>query len=198
MSNIALPLEMLDGIMDQLDHTQTHGIWAWDIEAREMVLVILAVLAMLGDNPMQSELGCPIEQFMSPVWRIKGLNPHQDTPVEVLHVILLGFMKYFWHDAISRLTDTQKAELQVRLALFNVSGLGIPPLAGQTLVQYAGSLTGHDFCAISQAALFVLYDLVPCECFEAFLALSSLVPLVWQPSIVNIEEHLVHVTLSFL
>ncbi|KIK11230.1 hypothetical protein PISMIDRAFT_19713 [Pisolithus microcarpus 441] len=353
-SNIAPPLEMLDGIVDQLDHTQTHGIWAWDIEAREMVLVILAVLAMLGDNPMQSELAChvglqgkffcrncwvqgvgadsrqppestgravltnldddtrsietgshatdsdgslhqgvarplkgkgrrsetmqdlvdrarrflgantprthqdtidrlrsmfheiasgkgktrytkmktdsgikdtymdvfiehilkhvkgiragtdryteavreitqgrPIEQFMSPVWRIKGLDPHQDTPVEVLHVILLGFVKYFWRDAISRLNDAQKAELQVRLVSFNISGLDIPPLAGKTLVQYAGSLTGHDFRAISQAAPFVLYDLVPRECFEAFLALSSLVPLVWQPCIVNIDEHLV-------
>lgn len=353
-SNIAPPLEMLDGIVDQLDHAQTHGIWAWDIEAREMVLVIPAVLAMLGDNPMQSELAChvglqgkffcrncwvqgvgadsrqppestgravltnldddtrsietgshatdsdgslhqgvarpskgkgrrsetmqdlvdrarrflgantprtrqdtidrlrsmfheiasgkgktrytkmktdsgikdtymdvfiehilkhvkgiragtdryteavreitqgrPIEQFMSPVWRIKGLDPHQDTPVEVLHVILLGFVKYFWRDAISRLNDAQKAELQVRLASFNISGLDIPPLAGKTLVQYAGSLTGRDFRAISQAAPFVLYDLVPRECFEAFLALSSLVPLVWQPCIVNIDEHLV-------
>ncbi|KAI6116436.1 hypothetical protein F5141DRAFT_1187659 [Pisolithus sp. B1] len=340
-------------------HAQMHGIWAWDIEAREMVLVILAVLVMLGDNPMQSELAChvglqgkffcrncwvqgvgtdsrqppqstgkavltnldddtrsietgshatdsdgslhqgvahpskgkgrwsetmqdlvdqvrrflganaphthrdtigrlhsmfhevasgkgktwytkmktdsgikdtymdvfverilkhvkgicagtdrytdtvseitqghPIEQFMSLVWRIKGLDPHQDTPVKVLHVILLGFVKYFWHDAISRLTDAQKAELQVWLALFNISGLDIPPLAGQTLVQYAGSLTGCDFHAISQAAPFVLYDLVPCECFEAFLALSSLVPLIWQPSIVNIEEHLIHVVLQ--
>ncbi|KAI5980489.1 hypothetical protein EDC04DRAFT_2917930 [Pisolithus marmoratus] len=79
--------------------------------------------------------------FMSPVWRIKGLDPHQETPVEILHVILLGFLKYFWHDAISRLNDAQKVELQVQLASFDITGLGIPPLAGQTLVQYAGSLT---------------------------------------------------------
>ncbi|KAI5983992.1 hypothetical protein F5J12DRAFT_899413 [Pisolithus orientalis] len=49
--------------------------------------------------------GRSVEEFMSPVWRIKGLDPHQDTPVEVLHVILLGFMKYFWDDAISRMND---------------------------------------------------------------------------------------------
>ncbi|KAI6148028.1 hypothetical protein BKA82DRAFT_151609, partial [Pisolithus tinctorius] len=350
-SNIAPPLEMLDGIVDQLERAQTHGVWAWDVEAREMVLIIPAILAMLGDNPMQSELAChvglqgkffcrncwvkgvdsgpatqaladgtvtnpvddthsvetrshmsesdvsvcedrlskgkgrhsetmqdlvdrarqflgtnaprtradtmnrlrsmfhdvasgmsktryakmkaetgikdthmdvfverivkcvkgiragtdkyteavdailqgrPLEEFMSPVWRIKGLDPHQDTPVEILHVILLGFVKYFWRDAISRLNDVQKAELQVRLASFDVSGLGIPRLAGQTLVQYAGSLTGRDFRAISQATPFVLYDLVLCECYEAFLALCSLVPLVWQPRIDNAEEHLVH------
>ncbi|KAI5996462.1 hypothetical protein F5J12DRAFT_896201 [Pisolithus orientalis] len=57
--------------------------------------------------------GHSVEEFMSPVWRIKGLDPHQDTPVEVLHLILLRFMKYFWHDAISRMNDDQKAELQV-------------------------------------------------------------------------------------
>ncbi|KIM68453.1 hypothetical protein SCLCIDRAFT_20369 [Scleroderma citrinum Foug A] len=333
-SNIAPPLEMLDGIVDQLEHAQTHGIWAWDIEAREMVLLIPAVLAMLGDNPMQSELacrvslqgkffcrncwvkrsesspsqdpethmgvvtandetcsvdsrsnmtesdegsaqevitpqtkkglrsetmqelvdhaccflawnpphtreetvaklrtmfedvangkgktcytkskmdngikgtymdvfvmqilkhvkgictgtdgyseavdtitqGCPVEMFMSPVWRIKGLDSHQDMPVEVLHVILLSF-----------------AELQTWLASFDVTPLGIPPLVAQTLVQYAGSLTGQDFHAISQAAPFVLYDLVPTQCYETFVALSALVPLVWQPSINDLEGHL--------
>ncbi|KAI6038098.1 hypothetical protein EDC04DRAFT_2868503 [Pisolithus marmoratus] len=110
---------------------------------------------------------------MSPVWRIKGLNPHQDTLVEILHVILLGFLKYFWCNAISRLNDAQKVELQVWLASFDITGLSIPPLAGQTLV-----------------APFILYDLVPQECYEAFLALSALIPLIWQLCIDNIDEHL--------
>ncbi|KAI6044629.1 hypothetical protein EDC04DRAFT_2865842 [Pisolithus marmoratus] len=352
-SNIAPPLEMLDGIVHQLELAQMQGIWAWDVTAREMVLIFPAVLAMLGDNPMQSELAChiglqgkffcrncwvkgadlhpahghadgvvmdlnrddtcsvetqsrlseskegsaqanvtyrlkgkgrrsetmqglvdrahrflganaprtrqdttdklrgmfhevacgmgkvryakmktdtgikdtymdvfverilklvkglhagtdkhteavnsvtqgrPVEEFMSPVWRIKGLDPHQDTPVEILH--------YFWRDAMSRLNEVQKAELQVRLASFDVTGLGIPLLAGHTLIQYAGSLTGRDFHAISQAAPFVLYDLVPHPCYEAFLALSALgfavptalIPLVWKLCIENVEEHLV-------
>ncbi|KAH7881681.1 hypothetical protein F5I97DRAFT_1833534 [Phlebopus sp. FC_14] len=33
---------------------QENGIWAWDVEAKEMVLVIPVILAMLDDNPMQS------------------------------------------------------------------------------------------------------------------------------------------------
>jgi hypothetical protein len=88
---------------------------------------------------------------------------HQDTPVEILHVILLGFVKYLWRDLVQNQLnnkDDKKALLVTRLSSFNVSGLGISPLAGQTLVQYSGSLTGRDFRALAQAAPFIIYDLV--------------------------------------
>ncbi|KAK7027831.1 hypothetical protein R3P38DRAFT_3315357 [Favolaschia claudopus] len=315
-SNLAQPLEMLDGIVEQLEQAQGDGIWVWDTEHNEPVLVIPEVLALLGDNPMQSEFACHIglrgklfcracwvkghdamdqddnddvpaasrhqrapsdadgahsdgasvadsdgpsepesdtparaakhlhtsipqtlsykqvgklrrkpettdklrsffteastkldtktkikslrtetglkdtfqlvfieklfasyhkkrgaqtkqaaldaavaalpKETMSPVWRIRGLDPHQDTPVEILHVILLGFVK--------------------------------------TLVQYSGSLTGRDFRAIAQVAPFVLYDLVSSECLETWQALSKLVPLIWQPEIKNIENYVTLVT----
>lgn len=111
--------------------------------------------------------------------------------IEILHVILLGFVKYLWHDVISWLSTEQKSLLVTCLNSIDVSGLGFSPLAGQTLVQFAGSLTGHDFCAISQVAPFVLYDLVPSEGFETWLALSALVPLIWQPMIIQLPQHLV-------
>ncbi len=119
------------------------------------------------------------------------LDPHQDTPVEILHVVLLGFIKYFWRDAVARVSDEQKILLKTRLSSVDVSGLGFPPLSGDTLVTYAGSLTGRDFRAISQVAPFVLYDLVPKRCYEAWVALSALVPLIWQPEIDDLEAHLV-------
>ncbi|KAJ3765415.1 hypothetical protein FB446DRAFT_795072 [Lentinula raphanica] len=318
-SNLAPPLEMLDGVVEQLERGQAEGYWAWDVELQEMVLVFPSVLAMLGDNPMQrkdaendnsdlhtfddnasvqsdaSEISQPgkrkrrvetmaelvarakrfleestlrtrsetiaqldsiftktstiygkteakklitasgtkdtyLEHFrdkvltfitklprgllrtekqaevdhhikevipeniFSPVWRIKGkisnFDPHRDTPVEILHVVLLGFVKYYWRDAISRLSDEQKKVLTHCLSSMDVSGLGFSPLKGETLVQFAGSLTGSNFRAIAQVAPFVLYDLVPKPCFEAWLALSALVPLVWQPVIIDIEEYL--------
>ncbi|KAJ3903783.1 hypothetical protein F5879DRAFT_803009 [Lentinula edodes] len=132
----------------------------------------------------------------SPVWRIKGLDPHRDTPVEILHVILLGFVKYYWRDAIARLSDPQKEILTNRLASVDVSSMGLAPLAGETLVKYARSLTGRDFRAIAQVAPFVLYDLVPKECFEAWLSLSALIPLVWQPVINHLDEYLATLELA--
>jgi len=57
------------------------------------------------------------------------------------------------------------------------------------LVNYAGSLTGHDFRVIAQVAPFVIFDMVPDDVFEAWLALSKLVPLLWQPFINDIDEY---------
>ncbi|KAK6985105.1 hypothetical protein R3P38DRAFT_2805837 [Favolaschia claudopus] len=357
-SNLAQPLEMLDGIVEQLEEAQGNGIWVWDIEHNEPVLVIPEVLALLGDNPMQREFACHIglrgklfcracwvkghdamegddadnvppptqrhraasdagsvhsdgasvagsdiqsdqdsgsekpervgtskrragkrfketmgemvdrvKSFMktgrlrrkpetteklrsffteastkldtktkvknlrtetglkdtfqlvfieklfasyqkkrgttnkqaaldaavadlpqettSPVWRIRGLDPHQDTPVEILHVVLLGFLKG---------KDDKKELLIARLTSVDVTGLGISPLAGKTLVQYSGSLTGRDFRAIAQVAPFVLYDLVSAECLETWQALSKLVPLIWQPEIHDINTYVTLVT----
>ncbi|KAJ7195401.1 hypothetical protein B0H12DRAFT_1299784, partial [Mycena haematopus] len=340
-SNIAPPLEMLDGIVDQLEYAQENGVWAWDCELNEPVLLVPQVLALLGDNPMQSEFACHIglrgklfcracwvkgmdaldpmdtdaepggdgddgsavgddtsskgkkrkkvketlnqmirrvKNFVtigrlrnktettaklksffteastvdtktkvqeqrtesgvkdtyqlffleklfesykgkrgraakqaaldaqlaqlpanttSPVWRIKGLDPHQDTPVEILHVVLLGFVKYFWRDLIQlqlKNKDDKKELLITRLNSLDVSGLGISPLPGRTLVKYSGSLTGRDFRAIAQVAPFVIYDLVSRECFETWQALSKLIPLIWQPEIADIDPHIALIT----
>ncbi|KAJ7157732.1 hypothetical protein C8R46DRAFT_1355172 [Mycena filopes] len=376
-SNLARPLEMLDGIVEQLEQAQDEGIWAWDMLEEEPVLVIPEVLALLGDNPMQSEFACHIglrgklfcracwvkgtdamdgddddhidvgsqqqgsdagsaanspppspvqsvagsdasdagseaetgkgkgkgkgktktksvkprkiresmaqmvervksfmkigrlrdkdettsklrsyfteasnlntktkvktaqtesgvkdkyqthfieqlfdsyknkkgvaakqaaldakkaqlpETTISPVWRIKGLDPHQDTPVEILHVILLGFVKYMWRDVVQlqlNKKDEKKELLATRLTSLDVAGLGISPLAGRTLVKYSGSLTGRDFRAIAQVAPFVLYDLVSEECFKTWQALSKIVPLIWQPEINDVESHIALLT----
>ncbi|KAJ3884694.1 hypothetical protein GG344DRAFT_91457 [Lentinula edodes] len=303
-SNSAPPLEMLDGIVEQLLETQANGIWAWDSQLKDLVLVIPSVLALLGDNPMQSEFAChigfrgrlfccicrasgkvngdseeitninsndgsdsdasvnscksgkkskekktlesmkdmiarvsnfmkcgrprnrnetcdePKSQFIEgsrigsgtsfkrmktdsgikdtfqgefvdriqaiatkkgisrerreqEIMKLKrsfpNLDPHQDTPVEILHVILLGVVKYYWRDAVARIPKKDQDILV---------GMGFSPLAGKTLVNYAGSLTGRDFRALVQAAPFVLHGF-------------TLVSLVWQPEIHNVEQYLV-------
>ena len=123
-----------------------------------------------------------------------GINPHADTPVEILHTVLLGFVKYFWRDVVQNQIG-KKAEkkhlLEVRLSSVNTSGLGIGKISGSTLVQYAGSLTGQDFRIIIQVASFVLHDLVSPSCYRAWVSLSNLVPIVWQPQIPDIDKYLV-------
>ena len=127
-------------------------------------------------------------------WYFIELDAHQDTPVEILHVVLLGFVKYMWRDLVQgqlKSNDVKKQLLATRLSSLDVSGLGLSPLAGSTLVQYAGSLTGRDFRAIAQTAPFVIYDMVSKDCYETWVALSKLMPLIWMPSIADIKAHLV-------
>jgi hypothetical protein len=107
---------------------------------------------------------------------------------------LLGFVKYLWRDLVQNQlgnNEAKKSLLATRLTSFDVSGLGISPLAGQTLVQYSGSLTGRDFRALAQAAPFVAYDLVSKDCLDTWVALSKLIPLIWQPEIADIDAHCV-------
>ncbi|KAJ3534303.1 hypothetical protein NMY22_g6988 [Coprinellus aureogranulatus] len=143
-----------------------------------------AKLATMGKRP---------EEMINPILRMHGLDPHADTPVEVLHVVLLGFVKYFWKDVIQNQIKNKPAKkelLAARLSSLDVSGLGLSPLAGRTLVQYAGSLVGRDFRAIAQVAPFVLKDLVSKECYETWKCLSKLVPLIWQPEIEHLASYI--------
>src|ERR1700683_1706744 len=67
----------------------------WDIVMKEMVLVIPIVLAMLGDNPMQSELACHVRlagKFFCRCCWAKGhhtedstdpQNPREDSDAEL-------------------------------------------------------------------------------------------------------------------
>jgi hypothetical protein len=120
-----------------------------------------------------------------------GLDPTQDTPCKILHVILLGLVKYFWRNSVKHLSPAMKQLLIRRLDSLNVKDLSLSKLSGATLVNYAGSLTGRDFRAIVQVAPAVLYGLICSEEYEAWLALSRLGPAVFQPDFDDLEVYLV-------
>jgi hypothetical protein len=42
-------------------------------------------------------------------------NPHEDTPIEVLHTFLLGVVKYNFRSCMDKLTDTEKILVQARM-----------------------------------------------------------------------------------
>jgi hypothetical protein len=99
-----------------------------------------------------------------------------------------------WRDLVQNQLQTKddlKALLETRLNSFDISGLGISLLAGHTLVQYSGSLVGRNFRAIAQAAPFVVYDLVSKDCLATWVALSKLIPLIWQLTIKDVDAHTV-------
>ncbi|KAG8746310.1 hypothetical protein FRC11_012758, partial [Ceratobasidium sp. 423] len=129
-------------------------------------------------------------QIINPALLIPELDVNQDTPVEILHVILLGITKYFWRDAVSRQSQNGKEALRARIDSLDVSGLHLYTLRGTTLVQYARSLTGRDFRAILQIGPLILHGLVPDYVYNAWIALSHVAPLAFQPEIADINVYL--------
>ncbi|KAI9429051.1 hypothetical protein H4582DRAFT_2114726 [Lactarius indigo] len=123
--------------------------------------------------------------ILSPVWQIRGLDPHADTPVEILHTVLLGFVKYLWRDVVHNQLGTnvqKKGTLRTRLDSLDISGLQLPG---------AKHLTGNML-----VAPFVLYDLVPDVCFDVWVSLSNLIPIVWQAKIPNIDEYIARLEIT--
>ena len=113
-----------------------------------------------------------------------GLDAHSDTPVEVLHTILLRFVKYFWRDVVQNQVKASltRSLLEIRLSSVDVATHGFSKIPGKTLVNYAGSLNGRVFQVIAQVA-----DVS----YKAWISLSHLVYLIWQSVIPDIDEYLV-------
>ncbi|TCD63363.1 hypothetical protein EIP91_005641 [Steccherinum ochraceum] len=139
------------------------------------------ITELLGDRSAGS---------FQPHFELSEMDAKSDTPVENLHVILPGFIKYFWRDAVFRMTNNQKAILKTRLSGLIVGDLQVSHIRGHALVQYAGSLVGRGFCVVIEVAPAVLYDVVPTEVYEARLASSRVSTLAFKPKIENIESHL--------
>ncbi|KAJ7859305.1 hypothetical protein B0H14DRAFT_3084960 [Mycena olivaceomarginata] len=94
----------------------------------------------------------------------------KDTPIELLHTILLGIIKYVWH--------VRKQTYSMRLQSTNTDGLSVHAIRASYIMQYAGSLIGRQFKTIAQVNIFHIRDL-----------LSALL---WFPEIRNLEEYRYH------
>eukprot|EP00731_Ephydatia_muelleri_P004904 Em0002g1080a len=83
------------------------------------------------------------------------LDPYQGTPLEALHTLVLGPLKYFLHDVMSRLTKKEKEQMQAFMNAFDYSGFEVIPKP-KRICNYSGSLVGRDIKAFAQMALFIL------------------------------------------
>ena len=123
--------------------------------------------------------------------RNTDLDPHADTPVELLHTILLGIEKYAWHMTHTSWKPEQKSTFATRLESSNIDSLTIPPIRSSYIINYANSLIGRQFKTILQTATFHIHDMVPPLVFDLWKAIGELAALLWFPEIYDMAQYLV-------
>ncbi|KAJ7333486.1 hypothetical protein DFH08DRAFT_925944 [Mycena albidolilacea] len=100
---------------------------------------------------LQTWLDQQMGDKFNPLLDIIGLDPSQDTPVELLHTVLLGVMKYIWHMLnTSQWSDTNRHLFAIRLQSTDISGLTVPPIRAGYIIQYRNNLIGKHFKTMMQ------------------------------------------------
>ncbi|KAF7351616.1 FAD-binding-3 domain-containing protein [Mycena sanguinolenta] len=125
---------------------------------------------------------------MNPLLDIAGLDPSQDTPVELLHTILLGVIKYIWHHMnTDQWSDEDRHLLAIRLQSTDLTGL---TLRAGYMIQYKNNLIGKHFKTLMQILAFHVHGISTSDEFALIKAAGELGVRLWIPEIDDMDQYL--------
>ncbi|KAI0816958.1 hypothetical protein BC628DRAFT_1304362, partial [Trametes gibbosa] len=127
----------------------------------------------------------------------KVFDPHLDTAVGRLHLVLLGFTKYFWSASLpvgggKKLSAKDKETLHAAEAtLFSLSqnGIGERSLRPDYIMHFRGSLVGRHLHGIAQLAVFLFARIVDPVLHAVWVSLSRLCALLFVQTIYDMVKY---------
>jgi hypothetical protein len=123
-----------------------------------------------------------------------GFNGHTDTPVETLHVVLLGVVKYLFRDTMHDLALKPGSktfdDVFSKWKSFSIKGLNVPPIIPTTLIQFNRSLVGKEFRTVLQTVPFVLFEHLSTEKRHLWTSLCLLGSYIFQSEITDLKVYL--------
>ncbi|KAJ6628304.1 hypothetical protein B0H10DRAFT_2271410 [Mycena sp. CBHHK59/15] len=126
---------------------------------------------------------------VNPLLDISGLDPNHDTPVEILHTILLGIIKYVWYTLHSGWSEAQRDLFVVWLQSTDIDDLTVPPIRAAYMMQCQNGLIGKHFKTLMQTMVFHVHDLVSPKLFALVKAVSHLGALLWVHEIDDMAQY---------
>ncbi|KAH8107680.1 hypothetical protein BXZ70DRAFT_884608 [Cristinia sonorae] len=141
------------------------------------------------DSPLRNQLRAG--DHYNVLLKIDGINVHRDTPVEILHTVLLGTDKYAWLRTHFNWTKEQESLFAQRLHATSVDGLSLNPIRGKYLMQYKNALVGKHFKALQQISVFHIHGLLEDRLLlDLWKATGELGALLWYHEINDVEQYL--------
>ncbi|KAL1757677.1 hypothetical protein FB107DRAFT_289061 [Schizophyllum commune] len=130
---------------------------------------------------------------MNPLLDIAGLDPSQDTPVEILHTILLGVVKYVWYILHTSWSEEERQLFTIRLQSTDIDGLSIPSIRAGYMMQYRNNLIGKDFKTIMQTSPFHVHGMSEAsdkhpDRFTLLKAVGELGAVLWMHTIDDMDQ----------
>jgi hypothetical protein len=89
---------------------------------------------------------------------LSGFDGCLDTPVEILHVFLLGVVKYLTRDFMKGLKACHLERLMASWESFNKNSLNIDTINSVNMAKHHGSFVGKHFRIVLQAVPFIFYQ----------------------------------------
>ncbi|KAJ7893949.1 hypothetical protein B0H14DRAFT_3125733 [Mycena olivaceomarginata] len=137
LNNSQLKGEERIALKANIKHRIQKELWDWVIQQPGEFILLPA------NDPLRLGLDLKAGVHYNILLQTRGLDPHHDTPAEILHTYLLGNDKYVWHDTTKNWDDKKGEVFASRLQAASISGLSLPPPRPRYQI---GVFQLHDLC----------------------------------------------------